>query len=293
MECKLAIIIPFYKLAFFEETLVSLKNQTNKDFKVYIGDDASLEDCSLLLEKYKGKFDFRYHRFETNLGGKSLTKQWERCIALANNEEWFMILGDDDYLGENVVEEFYKYQKTIQEKSISVIKLNSVIVDENNIVQFEKKTEPLIKSSIEHFFDKYISEGRSSLSEHIFRKKQYHKYGFVEMPFAWHSDDLALLEFSEYGNILFIDNAKCFVRVFSESISGNPQKNKKEKWQASKIFFDKICQNLIQFNKEDKRKLFDLIDWHQNAKNIKINIPYKIYEYCKCFGWRGILKALK
>lgn len=292
MNSILAIIIPFYKLAFFEETLESLANQTNQNFKVYIGDDASPEDCTLLLEKYKGKFDFTYHRFEKNIGGKSLTQQWERCIALANDEQWFIILGDDDYLGNNVVEEFYKYQEIIQQESIKVIKLNSVIVDEHNKIKFEKKPEPLIKSSIDHFFDKYIVEGRSSLSEHIFRKDKFKKYGFVEMPFAWHSDDLALLEFSEYGNILFIENGVCYVRVFSESISGNPEKNKKEKWHATKIFFDKICQNLVCFNTEEKRKLFDLIEWHQKNKEIKIKIPFKLAEFYKSYGWKGILKFI-
>ncbi|OOV29296.1 hypothetical protein BXU11_05095 [Flavobacterium sp. LM5] len=95
----LAIIIPYYKLTFFEATLQSLAAQTCQDFKVYIGDDASPENPAMLLEKYKGKFDFVYHRFATNLGGTSLTKQWERCITLSGNEEWLMILGDDDVLG--------------------------------------------------------------------------------------------------------------------------------------------------------------------------------------------------
>lgn len=292
MSINLAIVIPFYKLTFFETTLESLANQTDKRFRVYIGDDASPEDCTLILERCKGKFDFRYHRFETNLGGKSLTQQWKRCVELSNNEEWFMILGDDDYLEANAIEEFYKNQAIINDKNIKVIKLNSVIVDENNKVKKYKKPEPLIKSSIQHFFDKYLYEGRSSLSEHIFRTSSYQKYGFVNMPFAWHSDDLALLEFSEYGNILFIEKALCYVRVFSESISGNPDKNKKEKWQASKIFFDRISQNLSHFTKEEKRKLFDIIEWHEKNKKIKITIPNRFLEFYKCFGYRSILKLI-
>ena len=40
----LAIVIPYYKYTFFEETLLSLQNQTNKKFNVYIGDDASPEN---------------------------------------------------------------------------------------------------------------------------------------------------------------------------------------------------------------------------------------------------------
>ena len=41
MKDTLAIIIPAYKPDYLEETLESLTKQTNKDFKIYIGDDAS------------------------------------------------------------------------------------------------------------------------------------------------------------------------------------------------------------------------------------------------------------
>jgi hypothetical protein len=59
-----------------------------------------------LLEKYR-KFDFVYHRFESNLGGISLTQQWERCIELIADEVWIMILGDDDFQ-ETVVSSWYE-----------------------------------------------------------------------------------------------------------------------------------------------------------------------------------------
>ena len=112
----LAIIIPYYKLTFFEATLQSLAYQTDKRFKVYIGDDASPEDCNYLISEFKGYFDFFYLRFETNLGSISLTEQWERCISLSGGEEWIMILGDDDVLGENVMEEFYKDESNVEQR---------------------------------------------------------------------------------------------------------------------------------------------------------------------------------
>jgi len=37
----LAIVIPYYKRTFFEETLQSLANQTDKRFQVYVGDDTN------------------------------------------------------------------------------------------------------------------------------------------------------------------------------------------------------------------------------------------------------------
>lgn len=49
----LAIIIPYYKLAFFEENLQSLSNQTDQRFKVYIGDDASPETPANFQENPK------------------------------------------------------------------------------------------------------------------------------------------------------------------------------------------------------------------------------------------------
>ncbi len=41
----------------------------------------------VLLEKYKDKFDFVYHEFESNLGGISLVQQWNRCIAKVEAED--------------------------------------------------------------------------------------------------------------------------------------------------------------------------------------------------------------
>jgi glycosyltransferase involved in cell wall biosynthesis len=95
---EIAIIIPYYKIDFFEATLSSLANQTNKRFTVYVGNDNSTKDPSLLLEKYANEFNFVYQKYDTNLGSISLVKQWERCIALSKNEKWIMILGDDDVL---------------------------------------------------------------------------------------------------------------------------------------------------------------------------------------------------
>ena len=82
----LAIIIPYFKINFFEKTLESLAQQTDQRFQVYIGDDASPVPPTELLENYQGKFSFTYRRFTENLGSISLAKQWERCIAMMQEE---------------------------------------------------------------------------------------------------------------------------------------------------------------------------------------------------------------
>lgn len=286
---SLAIVIPYYKFTFFHETLKSLAAQTDQRFIVYIGNDASPRNPEDLLKEFEGEFNFVYKKFQENLGGTSLAEQWERCVEMIQNEEWFMILGDDDYLSSNVVEEFYRNLEIIVKYQINVVKLSSRLIDESNNVLHSKINEQLMKSSIDYLLEK---DFRCSLSEHIFKKSQYEKYGFADFPLGWISDVMAIMEFSEYGDILFIEKAMCFVRISSESISGNPIHNKVEKWKAQKLFSDRICQNLDRFNVEQKRVLFNAIEWIEKEKNIKITIPNRYFEFYKSFGLKRTLQLL-
>ena len=84
MKNKLAIIIPAYKACFFREVLDSIVRQSNRDFTVYIGDDASPDDLESIVSDYKDKLDIFYFRFEQNWGGRDLVAHWERCIELSD-----------------------------------------------------------------------------------------------------------------------------------------------------------------------------------------------------------------
>ncbi|WP_417939632.1 glycosyltransferase [Flavobacterium sp. RS13.1] len=248
----LAIIIPYYKLAFFKETLISLTNQTDKRFKVFIGDDASPESPLDLLEKYKEKVDFVYHRFETNLGGFSLTQQWERCISFLGNEEWIMILGDDDVLESNVVEEFYKNLYVIEEKEINVVRFASQKINETS----ETISEVCKHLEIEKAIDFLFTKKRSSLSEYIFKKKEVLKTGFKNFPLAWYSDVLAVFEFSNFGAIFSINDSIVYIRVSQFSISGS-NLNEKLKLQAQFQFYYYLIKNKkANFTEEELKELY-------------------------------------
>jgi glycosyltransferase involved in cell wall biosynthesis len=215
----LAIIIPYYKRTFFEETLQSLANQTDKRFKVYIGDDASPEDPTGLLVKYYDKFDFQHHRFEDNFGGISLTQQWERCIALSDKEEWLMILGDDDYLGLNVVEQFYSHLPYFQEKT-NVVRFASRLVYEPEKTKSKIYVNPVWELATDAFYRKFRRIAMSSLSEYIFSRKAFERHGFHDYPLAWNSDDKAWLDFSEDQPIYSINEALVFPRMSNLNITG-------------------------------------------------------------------------
>lgn len=250
----LAIVIPYYKLLFFEATLQSLANQIDKRFTVYIGDDASPENPETLLKKYIGKFDFRYHRFESNLGGTSLVKQWKRCIALTAAEEWLMILGDDDFLEETVIAAWYKRHETFQNKT-NVVRFATKIINENSGTISPSFQHPEYETAGDSWFRKFKGKTRSSLSEHVFSRESYLKYGFIDYPLAWHSDDRAWMDFSSGKFIYTINESNIFIRVSNGSISGKNDNDDLKKKASLQFFENCISQKLQLFTKPQRLEL--------------------------------------
>lgn len=251
----LAIVIPYYKLTFFEATLKSLANQTDKRFKVYIGDDASTINPETLIKKYSDQFDFVYHRFDNNLGGISLVQQWDRCIALSNNEPWLMILGDDDSLGETVVEEFYRNLPEIENEAINMVKFASQSI--NHVINSVSEVclSPKFEKAAHFYFRRHMGLVRSSLSEHIFRRAVYLKYKFKNYPLAWHSDDYAWISFAENKPILSINEAVVLITVSDECLSGMTSNLKEKKMAEAQFFMDIVKYKLNLFQRKHRLKL--------------------------------------
>jgi glycosyltransferase involved in cell wall biosynthesis len=105
---RLAIIIPAYKATFLSAALDSIAMQTCKDFTLYVGDDCSPEPIGNIVEQYRDKIELVYQRFNTNLGGKDLVAQWERCIAMSQDEPYIWLFSDDDVIESNCVEELFR-----------------------------------------------------------------------------------------------------------------------------------------------------------------------------------------
>lgn len=254
----LAIIIPYFKINFFEKTLASLAQQTDKRFRVYIGDDASPDNPEELINLYQGKFNLTYKKFEDNLGGVSLVKQWERCIDMMQEEEWFMILGDDDVLGEYVVETFYGNLSEI-EKTAHVVRCSSVLINEKDETISQEYHHPRLEKSIESYCRKLKGESRSSLSEYIFRKESYNTFGFKDYALAWTTDDRAVIDFSQDKPVFSI-NALVKVRMSDQNITGkkdNLQPKILARLQSTKAILQDYA---LQLTVEQKKILFSVYE---------------------------------
>ena len=248
----LAIIIPYYKKAYFRECLKSLYEQTNKDFKVYIGDDASPEDPSDIIEDFKDSLDITYYRFDENLGSISLTRQWHRCIDLSRDERWLMILGDDDYISENYVDEFYKSLEEIEKLDIKVVRFASKIIRSPSGEVSKLYKHPKIERSTDFFFRKFLKFSRGSLTEQIFRRDAFKKYGFRDFPLGWGADNFAWLDFTEFGSVYAINTATAYFRISEQNISRGGY-NDEVKQQVKYFYFSLIIARYLQEFKKEQR----------------------------------------
>lgn len=255
---SLAIIIPYYKIDYFAETLESLAKQTDRRFKVYIGDDASQDSPEELLKNFKEKFNFIYKRFNDNLGSISLTKQWERCIAMMQDEEWFMILGDDDLLTENIVQDFYKNLEEFSPIS-NVVRFSSQGFIQETGRQGEVFHHPKLENALDYLLRKLKGETRGSLSEYVFRTSSFKRYRFKDYFYGWTADDRAILDFSE-GKPIFSINTLVRVRNSEQSITGSK----------------KNIDRLIESRKNSMKDL--LIDYGNQLDNSQKKFIFTIFE---------------
>lgn len=289
MSSYLAIVIPYYKHTFFKETLQSLANQTDQRFNVYIGNDASPEDPTDLLNEFGGKFNFIYKIFDENLGSRSLVKQWERCVEMMQDEEWLMILGDDDILDSNVVEEFYNHLSRFENRS-NVIRFAIQKINHLSLPISAVQYNPILESAITSHFKKMCGDTFGSLSEHIFRKTSYLKSHFKDYELAWGSDNRAIIDFAAEKDLYSINEAVIYFRISTLNISGSGHnktkvlslakqraelfrdyKSKMSPFQRQ-ILLNELENNVFSLDKTPWSLLFKLFYWSAFDRTFRTNL---------------------
>jgi glycosyltransferase involved in cell wall biosynthesis len=244
---NLAIVIPAYKSTFLRETLESIANQTNKNFTLYIGDDASPYDLFRIVKEYEGKMDIVYKKFEYNLGGKDLVAQWERCVDLTKNEEWLWMFSDDDVMNKCCVEEFYA---TLREQKSDIYHFNIKIIDDNGSIIVNCTEYPLYLSAYDFFPLLFTNKIEARMPEFVFNKEIFFEKGrFQKYDLAFRTDTATVMKNGLQNGIRTIPNCLVYWRLSAENVSG-PHCNMHmiRKVRASILFF-RWARELFMENK--------------------------------------------
>jgi glycosyltransferase involved in cell wall biosynthesis len=217
---RLAIVIPAFKGAYFNQTLLSISRQSCKDFTLYIGNDSSPDNLQELVNKYRNQLNIVYKEFTDNLGGKDLVGQWERCIDLVDNEEWIWLFSDDDIMDPDCVERFYNTLEL--NPKFDIFHFNVSQIDVNDKIIRKLSTFPNLLTSEEFLLGRLNEKLYSFVVEYVFRKSHFISIGrFEQFDLAWGSDDATWIKLSKRNGIMNIDNARVYWRESPFNISPN------------------------------------------------------------------------
>lgn len=247
----LAIVIPAYKIRYLGEALSSLAAQTNQSFQVYVGDDASPNDIKAVCDQYKGILNLRYHRFDTNLGGKDLVRQWERCVSLMNGEEWLWLFSDDDVAEPECVEKFYEALK-VTDGYYDVYRFNVHVIDKHGALDVKTPLSPELENAMSLALNILLCKRGNSMPEHIFRCTKYKELqGFVNFPFGQAADWATSINFAYEKGLFTIAGPIVNWRKSDQSLSTLASQNKGSMIWGHIRFIEWINK---RFNKADEKK---------------------------------------
>ena len=259
MTYDLAIIVPAYKPDYLREALQSILNQTDPRFSLYIFDDASPHNIEEIAADYLELDHVSYTRFEQNLGGESLVKQWKRCIAKTSREPWLWLFSDDDIMEPACVEAFY--QAMAEDTAHPAYRFDTVKMTEKGKTIRENQFPDTFDAA--DFLNLKLSyQQESYIVEYIFSRGAMEQAGGIpELPMAWAADDLFCVELASLGEIRSIRGPVVKWRYGAGNISGRSNRNEAvKKLDASRRFVDKLLQKAEMVEKMDPPEL--ITDWY-------------------------------
>lgn len=259
MSKSLAIIIPAYKPTYLRATLESLAAQTCRDFKVYVGDDKSPHGIEPLVREFAGILDIEYKRFDENLGGRDLVAQWERCIAMSEDEPYIWLFSDDDVMQPGCVEAFLNTPEEIRDNYLC--HFNIAMIDDLNGGRVVQLAEfPQVMTAGEFLEAKLRGRVVSYVVECVFSRKLYREVGgFQNFDLAWGADFMTWLKMASMSKGIYTPAVadKVLWRKSDENISPDMSRpvllRKLNSWIENAAFIKGMFENNPQALKPLKR----------------------------------------
>lgn len=187
MNVKYSIGIPAYKAKFLRECIDSILSQTYIDFELIIVNDASPENLDVIVNSYSDS-RIKYYTNEKNFGAEHVIGNWNKCLSYSSGE-YFLLMGDDDALEKNYLEEFDRLIN--KHPDLNVYHCRSLIIDENSKPISYTQSWPEFESVIDNMWHRMNGWRQQFISDFMYRRDfLVNNNGFYNNKLAWASDDI-------------------------------------------------------------------------------------------------------
>ena len=262
---KYSFVLPAYKRDFLQDAIDSILQQTYSNFELIIVDDASPYHLESIVNQYKDQRITFYKRKE-NIGGRNLVQNWNECIKYAKGE--YIILASDD----DLYSPFFLQQvnKRIEEyPNVDVIRSRVNRIDsKGTITDIEQVYKPYMPFS-EFVF--YWSKGIiNCIANYVFKRTALLCTGvFFEMPCAWYSDDITVVNLAVNG-VAMTEEALFYFRTSDKSVSWTfNQETIKKKWIANGVFYNWLLDTIIPKMRELPQNDIELLYQNNTMFNVR------------------------
>lgn len=273
---KVTIAIPTYNRSnFISESISSVISQTFKDLEILIIDNNSTDNTRMIIKSFKDE-RIRCIKNRTNIG---MMNNWNKCIKMARGK-YVMILGDDDILLPNFIEESLKI----------FLKYRNIGFTFSHINKMDEKGKILSKWGYKFFKnglirgENYIKTTINNLccmtnsSSVLINKKVFEKVGYFESPFARNTFDLNMwIKVANRFNVYFIEKTLSNYRIHKNQISEIHWRRKDRQTGKVGTYLELFEAIRLLINKPDYKKevyAISLID-KQGDINKKISVLLK------------------
>jgi len=275
---------------YLEEQLDSIYAQTYKNIEVIVTDDCSTDKTVEILEQYSKSHGLKYYVNEENLG---FVKNFEKAITLCKGE--YIALSDQDDIWEtDKIYTLYQYMK-----DALLIHSDALLIDDAGDVIEPSYTQNshkvLRKDIIEYFFNNDVTGCTMMFSRKLLSM-------ILPIPENIIAHDWWIaIQAKQQGKITYVPGARVRYRQHQNNQIGAANALKISNHTArveshhKKLLFLQTLRQSMEWNKEEKEVLNDLIYYYQTYfdNNIRITAFYMHMKYFKYFhDDKGIIHRL-
>jgi len=233
---KYTFLLPAYKARFFEEALCSILSQTYTNFNVIVSDDCSPVDLKSIVDKFADP-RVTYRRNEKNIGAEHLVDHWNMLLGLTD-AEYVIMASDDDVYDVQFLEKMERLSNKYHDANVLRPMIRRIDANGNEFFR-ETHYEPTL--GLEQFIDLWSKESIcSGIPYYVFKRVPFvNNGGFPNYPYAWFSDDGAVIKSIINGGYIAMTNQILFsFRSSGINISDSESSKISKKQIIAALMFD-------------------------------------------------------